>query len=99
MGTRPAADIEKAFEAKGMERDESHHHMFRKKIDGVTTLVSKVSHDGGEIGDSLAKLMANQVCLQLKEFWQLVECTLSEEEWEALVAERCQQGRNPFIFG
>lgn len=41
--------------------------------------------------------MANQCCLQLREFWNLVDCPLSEEEWDALVADRCADGRNPFL--
>lgn len=97
MGTRPAADIERALEAKGMVRDENHHHMFRKQIDGVTTLVTRMSHKANDIDDKLAKLMGNQLCLQAKEFWQLVDCPLSELDWDALVAERCKGGRNPFL--
>lgn len=96
MATRPAGDVAHALEAKGMERDESHHHMFRKTVEGVTTLVTRLSHDGGEVDDGLAKMMGNQLCLQLKEFWNLVDCPLSEEEWEKIVAERCPDGRNPF---
>ena len=95
--TARADDVENALLAKGMERDDTHHHMYRKSIDGVTHLVTRMSHGSKEIDDGLAKLMANQLCLELREFWNLVECPLSEEEWEALVAERCVDGRNPFL--
>lgn len=72
--------------------------MFRKEIDGVTHLVTRVSHGSNkEIDNGLGKLMANQLCLQLKEFWNLVDCPLSEDGWEALVKERCAGGRNPFL--
>jgi hypothetical protein len=94
---RPVTEVEAALLAKGMERDESHHHMFRKTIDGVTHLVTRTSHGANEIGDGLAKLMANQCCLQLGEFWNLVDCPLSEDDWNALVATRCVDGRNPFL--
>ncbi len=77
--------------------DESHHHMFRKRIDGVTHLVTRISHNAREIDNSLAKLMANQCCLKLAEFWQLVDCPLDEASWDALVRERCAGGRNPFL--
>ena len=80
-----------------MERDESHHHMFRKTIEGVTHLVTRTSHGMAEIHDGLAKRMAYQCCLQLAEFWELVDCSLSEDEWEAKVRERCVDGRNPFL--
>ncbi len=95
--TRSTAEIAKSLLEKGMERDESHHHMFRKTLDGVTTIVTRLSHSHDEIGAALAKRMANQCCLQLREFWDLVDCPLSEEEWNRLVKERCSDGRNPFI--
>lgn len=98
MGTVQSADVvAQALEAKGMERDEAHHHMFRKTFGGVTTLVTRLSHSGGEVDDGLGKMMANQCALQLREFWNLVDCSLSEGDWEEIVAERCPDGRNPFI--
>ena len=80
-----------------MERDENHHHMFRKTLEGVTQLVTRLSHSGGEIDDGLAKMMASQCCLQLREFWNLVDCSLTEEDWNAIVTERCARGQNPFF--
>ena len=94
---RRVADVERALLAKGMERDESHHTMYRKRIAGVTHLVTRISHGSREINDSLASLMAKQLCLQLKEFWELIDCPLSESEWEELVAQRCADGRNPYL--
>lgn len=99
MGTRPASDVEHALEAKGMERDESHHHMFRKRVEGVTTLVTRMSHNAQEVDDGLAGMMSKQLCLQLKEFWELIDCPMTQEKWEEIVAERCPDGRNPFLFG
>lgn len=89
--------VEQALLAKGMERDESHHHMFRKRLEGVTVLVTRTSHGGNEINDALAKRMANQTCLRLREFWQLVDCSLTEDQWDQLVRERCSGGRNSFL--
>jgi len=86
-----------ALLAKGMVPYENHHHMLKKKIDGVTTLITKTSHDDKEIGATLATLMARQCCLTLSEFWSLVECPLTEEAWDKLIRERCAGGRNPFI--
>lgn len=97
MATRTTKQVAQALEAKGMQRTESHHHMFRKEVDGVTTLVTRVSHDAKEIGDGLGLLMGRQLCLHLKEFWRLVDCPLSEEDWDAIVESRCQDGRNPFF--
>lgn len=99
MATRRADDIARALLTKGMERDEAHHHMYRKSIDGVTHLVTRISHGGSkDINDSLGKLMANQCCLQLREFWQLVDCAMTEAAWDEVVRERCAaSGRNPFL--
>jgi hypothetical protein len=83
--------------AKGMSRDENHHHMYRKTVDGVMTLVTRISHGASEIDDRLGKLMANQCCLQLREFWNLIDCTLSRSDWDELVRERCRGGKNPFL--
>jgi hypothetical protein len=95
--TRAAAAVESALLDKGMERDDKHHHMYRKTLEGVTHLVTRISHSAREIDDGLGKLMANQLCLQLTEFWRLVDCPLSEEEWDDLIRQRCAQGRNPFL--
>lgn len=80
-----------------MERDESHHTMFRKTIEGVTHLVTRISHSSKEIDDGLAKLMANQLCLQQSEFWELIDCPLSEADWDEIVEDRCADGTNPFL--
>jgi hypothetical protein len=79
-----------------MTQDDNHHHMYRKTVQGVTTLITRISHGSDEISDPLAKLMAKQCCLQLREFWSLVDCSLSAEQWDQLVAERCIGG-NPFM--
>lgn len=90
--------VKAALLAKGMVPDENHHTMLRKKIEGVTTLVTRISHGSSkEIRGDLAGLMARQCCLRTAEFWQLVDCPLSEEAWGKLIKERCADGRNPFI--
>ena len=94
---RSAQAVQDALQAKGMVQDENHHHMFRKKLLGVTTLVTRVSHGAKEIDDHLGRLMARQCCLQLAEFWRLIDCPLTEAQWDALVRQRCVGGRNPFL--
>ncbi len=97
MPVRARTAVEQALLLKGMEQDDSHHHMFRKTVAGVTHLVTRTSHNMAEIDDTLAKRMANQLCLQLREFWRLIECPLSEEDWEGLIRQRCAGGQNPFL--
>lgn len=97
MATRRVRVVERALLDKGMDRDESHHRMFRKTIDGVTHLVTRMSHGGRDIDDHLGKLMAHQLVLRPGEFWQLIDCPLSESEWVDLIRSRCPDGRNPFL--
>lgn len=97
MATRRTTDVEKGLLNKGMERDESHHHMFRKTIDGTTQIVTRTSHGSREIGNDLGKRMGAQCYLQLKEFWSLIDCPLTEPDWEALVRQRSEGGQNPFL--
>ena len=97
MANQRAATVAAALEAQGMERDENHHHMFRKQVGGVTTVVTRISHNSKDIDDGLGRLMGKQLCLNLREFWELIECPLSEDDWDALVAERCVDGLNPFL--
>lgn len=97
MTERRAREVRQALTNKGMAQNQSHHEMYRKTVGGVTRLVTRISHDARTIDDGLASMMAKQCCLQLKEFWDLVDCTLSEADWDAKVAERCSGGRNPYI--
>jgi hypothetical protein len=63
MAIRRTTTVASALEAKGMERDEKHQHMFRKQVDGVTTLVTRISHNAREINDGLGALMGKTTLL------------------------------------
>ena len=95
--SRRAVAVEKALTDKGMTLKQGHHKMFRKKIDGVTTVVTRISHGTKDVPTSLGKLMGHQCYLHPKEFWELVDCPLGESRWNELIAERCVDGRNPFL--
>ncbi len=71
--------------------------MFHKELEGVTHLITRISHSAREINDGLAKAMAAQCCLQLREFWNLIDCSLSEEQWNTRIRERCRGDRNPYL--
>lgn len=90
-------DVRAALTAKGMEPADAHHKMFSKTHDGLITLKTRVSHGSTTIGDELISRMAKQCALRTAEFVALIECTLSQEAWEALVSERCVGGRNPYL--
>jgi hypothetical protein len=97
MPVRPARVVRQALLSKGMTPDEGDHEFFRKDIPGVNQLVTKISHSGKDIGDAKATRMANQLCLQLREFWRLIDCSISEQDWEAIVRDRCPNGTNPLV--
>jgi len=71
--------------------------MFRKTVDGVITRATRMSPNGSVINNGFSKLIATQCCLRLKEFWDLVDCTVSEDDWNNVVAERCASWRNAFL--
>ncbi|CAA9316081.1 MAG: hypothetical protein AVDCRST_MAG93-5502 [uncultured Chloroflexia bacterium] len=97
MTVRRARDVRQALLDKGMESNDNHHVMYRKTVEGVTQIVTRISHDAKNIDDGLGGMMAKQCCLKLKEFWELVDCSLTEEDWDAKVRDRCAGGRNPYI--
>ena len=97
MAQRTAAQVAAALLAKGMTATNSHHTMFKMDVEGVTTVVTRMSHANKPINDSLARLMGKQCYLQLREFWDLVDCPLSADDWVALIKDRIQDGRNPYM--
>jgi len=83
---RSPSKVKAALKAKGMVSANSHHTMFRMDVDGVLAVVTRVSHSSrNEINDSLASKMARQCKLNLKQFWDLVDCPLSAAEWQDLI--------------
>jgi hypothetical protein len=93
------ADVEKALVAKGMVRTatQKHHVIFTKTIRGLLTLHTRISHNSPPIDDYLMGAMAGQCCLPLSEFRQLIDCPLTEAQWDQRVTELAPDGRNPFL--
>ena len=60
-----AADVAAALIEKGMVQSPNHHWMYRRRVEGVTTLVTRISLSGVEIGRENAHKMANQCALRL----------------------------------
>lgn len=86
MTVRPVRVVRKALVDKGMTADSTTHHvLLRKKLEGVTTVITKISHSHSEVGDTMAGLMARQCRLTQSQFWQLIDCTLDEDGWNALI--------------
>ena len=81
--------MESALEAKGFRRRESHHSYFVYYTEeGMKTPVrTRTSHGkgGADVPDHLIGRMARQCKLRTMEFRALVDCSLSQAEYEALL--------------
>ena len=87
--TYTRAAVESALKAKGFRRRESHHSYFVYYTeDGTKTPVwTKTSHGkgGADIPNNLIGRMAKQCKLRTARFRALVDCSLSQAEYEALL--------------
>lgn len=83
-------DVERALGRKGFTkiRDTKHSHFLYVTRDGLKSSVrTMISHGkkGADIGDSLVARMARQCRINKKEFENLVDCSLSREDYENLL--------------
>jgi len=85
MTTKKAAVVQASLVRKGMILKKGHHKIFRLEIDGVTTVITRISHGENELGDTLLAEMAKQVKLNKKQFLDLIECPLSQAEWIEII--------------
>lgn len=90
--TYKRAEVERALEAKGFRRSESHHSYFVYYTeDGTKTPVrTKTSHGkgGADIPNNLFSRMAKQCKLRTADFRDLVDCSLSQAGYEALLTRK-----------
>ncbi len=73
---------------KGFLLSESRHQRFRYySLDGdKTNMVTLMSHGSdGDIGDRLLAEMARQLHLTRRQFDQLIDCDLSQADYEAMM--------------
>lgn len=85
---RSTKAIISSLEAKGADVDNSHHVMLTKRIDGVVVALTRVSHGRKDVPPVVMRAMAKQCHLTLPEFVRLVDCPMSQGEWDELILER-----------
>ena len=86
MGSvRSTTAIIAALRSKGAEVRQSHHVMLTKRIDGVTVVVTRVSHGRKDVSKGVMRAMAKQCHLTLPQFIDLVDCPLSQADWDELI--------------
>lgn len=75
--------IDTSLRKKGFEcNDKSDHVRYILYVDGMKTMImTKVSHGDVEIGDGLITAMSRQLKLSKNQFMNLINCTLSKEEY------------------
>ena len=83
---RKQREVEKGLCRKGFRRAESHHHFFIYYWFGgeKTHLFTKTSHGNSELSDYLLGRMARQINLSKSQFFELVDCTISQQSYEDL---------------
>jgi hypothetical protein len=85
-------DVESSLSKKGFaEQPGRDHRYFRLLYDGKDTgIYTKTSRGTGykSLGDGLVSSMAKQLKLRTGEFVRLVDCSMTEAEYLALLAEK-----------
>lgn len=83
--------VESSLEKKGFKKRGTHHLFFtyHRLLDGKKTSVfTKLSQSGRELGPPLIRLMARQCRLKTKDFLELIECPLERKEYEVKLEEQ-----------
>lgn len=73
------------------ERRQGHHTFFERRFPGGKTVRTKVSHNRQEVGGDLEGLMAKQLMVGIGCFRGMISCSVSNEEYEQIVAENPPQ--------
>lgn len=91
---RDKRKVEEGLEKKGFKLKEGDHHRFiYYTIQGKKSAIqTKTSHTPKmkEIGDNLLGQMAGQCRLNKSEFFKLLDCPLSREEYQAILIKNGQ---------
>lgn len=90
--SREKRDIEAGLRRKGFEAEDRHHHYFlHRALDGrLSRIKTRTSHSAKvkSLSDQLLSAMASQCKVAKKEFLELVDCTMSQEDYEKVLVER-----------
>lgn len=89
---RKTADVVTGLQKKGFEPGKKTHHkyyVYRTTDGDLSVIRTYISHSSKELSDSLLGQMAKQCKLKREEFLRLVDCTLDQEGYQALVQDDC----------
>lgn len=89
MATVHTRAVDRALVGKlGFEKTETHHHVYRRWLDGVLVARTYISHGGRELSRYHVGQMARQMHLRTAEFPDAANCPLSREDYERILRER-----------
>ena len=79
-------DVANGLKGKGFIEDKTRDHIYytyRSLSGAITTIGTKISHGSGKgIGLNLLGKMAKQCQLSIRDFRDLVDCSLSRKDYE-----------------
>ncbi len=82
MSSRNTSDISSSLLRKGFRLSEGDHHRYIfYNGDSETTVRTKISHSGKDIGDTLISTMSKQLKMNKNDFLKFVDCKISKEEY------------------
>jgi hypothetical protein len=84
---RNRKDVESGLLNKGFNRKDGDHHFFIywTKDGRKSRVFTKTSHSGKDISDDLLSMMSRQCKVTRQNFFRLVDCPLTREEYETLL--------------
>lgn len=89
MGILKTIQIDKALRKKGFVIENKDHHFYYYMNNGKkTNIFTKTSHSSDEIGEGLIKRMAEQLNIEKDEFKELIQCTLSGEQYKQILIDK-----------
>ncbi len=87
-------DVDRALVGKlGFEKHDTHHHVYRLRLDGQLVARTFISHGERELGPFLTDKMAKQMRLRPSEFADAINCPLSQDAYYQLLRQRLSSDR------
>ncbi len=88
--TRDRKDVDSALQKKGFRNKEGdhHYHLYYSMAGLKSRVFTKTSHSQKSISEDLLSQMARQCRLTRQQFFNLLDCPLSREEYEEILTSK-----------
>ncbi len=87
MASLSADKTKKALLNKGFVQDDRHHHFYLLYHQGKVVVYTKMSHNDQDIGDQLISKMYKQCKINKRQFFDLIDCSLSGDGYIDILKE------------